>query len=64
MIKTITWNTKGKMEKQRKVKRCATYKNQRKERASPSCDRKLSYPQPFMSLACTSRDLIMVEGLK
>jgi len=43
---------KEKREREGKVKRCATHKNQRKERASPSQDRKLSHPQPLMLLAC------------
>ncbi len=55
---------KGEREGQRKVKRCATQKNQRKERSSPSPNKKLSHPQPLMLLACKSRDLIIVEGLK
>jgi len=46
---------KGEREGQRKVKRWATHKNQRKERASPSQDRKLSHPQPLMLLACKSK---------
>jgi hypothetical protein len=47
---------KGKREEQRKVKRLATHKNQKKERASPSPDKKLSHPQPLILLACKSRD--------
>jgi hypothetical protein len=37
---------------------------QRKERASPSHDRKLSHPHPLTTFACKSRDLMIVEGLK
>ncbi len=45
-------------------KKCTTHKNQRKERGSPSHEGKLSHPQPLVWLACKSRDLIMVKGLK
>ncbi len=36
-----------KREGQRKAKRGATQRNQRKERANPSCGKKLFHLQPF-----------------
>jgi hypothetical protein len=45
MVKTITQKTK--VKGQRKLKRCATHKNQRRERDNPFHGRKLSHPQPF-----------------
>jgi hypothetical protein len=46
MARTITGETKN--EGQRKVKRHTACMNRKKEeRASPSCDRKLSHPRPL-----------------
>jgi len=45
MVKTITQKTK--VEGQRKLKRRATHKNQRRERDNPFHGRKLSHPQLF-----------------
>jgi hypothetical protein len=40
-------HVEDKREGQKEVKRHAARMNQRRERASPSCDRKLSHPQPL-----------------
>jgi len=40
-------HTKDKREDQKKAKRHAACSNQRRERASPSCGRKLSHPRPL-----------------
>jgi len=44
MAETIIRKTK---RKEKKVKRRATHKNQRRERANPFHVRKISHPQPF-----------------
>lgn len=48
-IKTDGQNhhTEDKREGQKTIKRCATHRNPRKALASPSCDGKLSHPQPL-----------------
>jgi hypothetical protein len=54
-----------KREGQRKAKRCAACRNQRRERTSPSCGRKAISPTTLlMSLACKSWDLIVIGGLE
>jgi hypothetical protein len=45
MARTITQKTKGNVKK--KVKRHIARKDQIKEKASPSCGRKLFHPHPF-----------------
>jgi hypothetical protein len=48
-IKTNGQNhhTENRKEGQRRAKRHATHKNQRRERFSPSCGKKLSHPPPL-----------------
>jgi len=45
MVGTITKETKR--EGQGKAKRCIACQNQKSEKASPSCSRKLSHPWPL-----------------
>jgi hypothetical protein len=40
-------HTKNKKEGQRRAKRHVGHKNQKRERSSPSCGKKLSHPPPF-----------------
>ncbi len=54
----------NKKKKERAKKGAQLTTKQRKERASPSHDRKLFHPHPLTTFACKSRDLMIVEGLK